>query len=120
MLSAVYKTVSVMVAVPIFFGTWIYFVAEQGLFWGLAIGWLPAAIIAFVTCWLWPLALAAAAYGGVMILPKEIQDALGQVLGGAMAVLFCVWIVYAIVANAIVLGKRWRTAKRDAPKVQKL
>lgn len=44
--------------VIIFVGCWIYCIATYGFLFGVGLGWLPSIIVAFLTAWLWPLAVA--------------------------------------------------------------
>jgi hypothetical protein len=44
----------------IFVGCWIYCIATYGFLLGVGLGWLPSIIVAYLTAWLWPLALAGA------------------------------------------------------------
>lgn len=50
-----------LVGIPTFFGCWIYAVVEYGWFLGLAFGWIPSLIIAYIAGFvagaLWPLLL---------------------------------------------------------------
>ena len=41
----------------VFFGAWIYCAMTYGFLFGFGIGWLPAAILATICCWFWPLAV---------------------------------------------------------------
>jgi len=41
--------------VLIFIGCWIYCIAHYGFLWGVGLGWLPSAIVAYVVSLLWPL-----------------------------------------------------------------
>lgn len=43
----------------VFIGCWIYCIASYGFLFGLGLGWLPSLIAAYLTAWLWPLAVAA-------------------------------------------------------------
>ena len=54
---SVYIIVAWITGVIIFFGIWIYAFASWGFLVGLAIGWLPAIIGAFIAGLLWPLIL---------------------------------------------------------------
>ena len=100
-----YYGVAYLIYIPLFLAAWAYFIIEQGLFWGLVFGWLPAAIVALAACWAWPVALAAAALGGLSLFP-----ALASTLGGVVLALFATWIVYVIIANSVVLVKKLRRA----------
>jgi len=55
--------VGVLVGIVTFFGCWIYAIDTYGWFLGLAFGWIPSAIIAFIVGALagalWPLLLIA-------------------------------------------------------------
>lgn len=44
----------------IFVGCWIYCIATYGFLFGVGLGWLPSIIVAYLTAWLWPLAVAGA------------------------------------------------------------
>ena len=58
------ELVSALVAIIVFFGCWVYAVAEAGWFLGLAFGWIPSVIIAaiahFVARMFWWLILIGA------------------------------------------------------------
>lgn len=57
-----YKLVSLVIGILGFFGTWFYFIAENGSS-GLLIGWLPAAISGLLIGLLWPLWILAVLFG---------------------------------------------------------
>ena len=103
-MSDVYKGVAVLTAIPIFLAAWIYFIAEQGLFWGLALGWVPAAILAAVACWAWPAVLigacVAACVAAVTVLPPNVLNVLGYALvvatGAGFVLLLAAQIYYPI------------------------
>lgn len=57
---SLYVIVGVLIGVVSFFGIWIYAFNEWGLLVGLAIGWLPAIIGAFIIGFTWPLIVCIA------------------------------------------------------------
>ncbi|MDO8468225.1 MAG: hypothetical protein Q7S29_00505 [Candidatus Peribacter sp.] len=56
----IYFIVAIIVGLLTFIGVWIYALFSWGFLIGLAIGWLPALIAAWVAGLLWPLVVAAA------------------------------------------------------------
>lgn len=56
-----------IVGIPVFLGVWIYSMFAWGFLIGLAIGWLPALIAAFILGFLWPLVLVAILLGVIFI-----------------------------------------------------
>ena len=51
---------TMIVAVPVFFGSWIYFTASYG-FLGFCLGWIPAYFAAWIIGLSWPLLAVGAA-----------------------------------------------------------
>ena len=119
-MSDVYKGVAVLTAIPIFLAAWIYFIAEQGLFWGLALGWVPAAIIAAVACWAWPVAILGAILAALAVLGDTLPQNVLNTLGYALAASVWVWMGYAVVANLIHLTKKSAPPKSGAPLLERL
>lgn len=56
-----------------FFGCWIYAIATWGFLLGVAFGWIPAAIIAVIIGFIWPLLafLVLAAAGALLVFTPE-------------------------------------------------
>ncbi|MAZ30207.1 hypothetical protein CL655_02890 [bacterium] len=53
--STVYKVGCWITGVLVFLGSWIYAIATYGWFLGIAFGWFPAMIIAFISAFIWPI-----------------------------------------------------------------
>lgn len=51
----IYKIGYVITAFIVFVGTWIWCISEYGFLFGVGLGWLPSAIVAFLAGLLWPL-----------------------------------------------------------------
>ncbi len=60
------RTGSVL-AVLTLFATWIWMIGHFGLLWGLALGWLPAFILAVLVGTFWPYALALGVLGLLLV-----------------------------------------------------
>ncbi len=58
----------VITGIIAFFAIWIYAFFAWGFLIGLAIGWLPALIGAFIIGFLWPLVVLALVVIGILIL----------------------------------------------------
>ena len=52
-----YRVGNVIVGLLVFISAWIYCISEYGFLWGFGFGWLPAAILATILAFLWPLLL---------------------------------------------------------------
>ena len=49
-----YRVGNVIVGMLVFISAWIYCISEYGFLWGFGFGWLPAAILAAILAFLWP------------------------------------------------------------------
>jgi len=63
-----YTGLSYLTGILTFIAVWIYAIAQWGFLLGIAFGWLPAIISAFLAGLLWPLALVLLIIGAVMLL----------------------------------------------------
>lgn len=56
-----YGAIGAVVGVALFVGGWWYAVSTYGLFLGIGLGWLPAAVIGLIGGFLWPIAVLGGA-----------------------------------------------------------
>jgi hypothetical protein len=59
LLGEIYVVASVVAALPVFFGVWLFCLAAFGLPLGGGLGWLPALLVAAVAGAVWPLLIVA-------------------------------------------------------------
>jgi hypothetical protein len=63
------KVCATITALVVFFGSWIYCIAEYGYLMGVGLGWLPSVIVAVIATLLWPLL-----WGGIGVLAYLIYN----------------------------------------------